>query len=67
MGIPVPFKDNSDPFDAEDILRGGIVKQRYLTKIHSRFIISARALGGQSPAAVYEAWLKIQSEPKLAA
>ena len=25
------------------------------------------ALGGQSPAAVYEAWLKIQSEPKLAA
>ena len=24
-------------------------------------------LGGQSPAAVYEAWLKIQSEPKLAA
>ena len=25
------------------------------------------ALGGQSPAAVYGAWLKIQSEPKLAA
>ena len=25
------------------------------------------ALGGQCPAAVYEAWLKIQSEPKLAA
>jgi len=24
-------------------------------------------LGGQSPAAVYEAWLKVQSEPKLAA
>ena len=25
------------------------------------------ALGGQSPAAVYEAWLKLQSESKLAA
>ena len=25
------------------------------------------ALGGESPAAVYDAWLKIQSEPKLAA
>jgi len=25
------------------------------------------ALGGESPAAVYEAWLKIQSDPKLAA